>query len=130
MVTSSKGGLLPEKLPPTTNAAKFHSFRVHLQVIVWKSLNTDLLLATEWGWEKNGDMLVPIPTNQVVAPENILKFIRCKCKLASKNPCSSQICSCKKNGLPCVPSCGDCRGEYCVNKVTILISFLNIFVHP
>ena len=33
MVTSSKKGIQPERLPPTEDAIKYHSFRVYLQVL-------------------------------------------------------------------------------------------------
>ncbi len=49
------------------------------------------------------------------APEGLLKFIRCKCKLSSRNPCSSNICSCHKHGLKCATACGDCHGKDCQN---------------
>jgi hypothetical protein len=47
---------------------------------------------------------------QVPAPADLLKFIRCYCKVTSKNPCSSNSCTCHNNGLKCVTACGDCRG--------------------
>jgi len=66
-----------------------------------------------------GDVLSPIMTDLDAAPENLLQFIRCKCKLTSKNPCGTNICSCRKNGLKCVTACGDCRGEDCKNSEEI-----------
>ena len=78
MVTSAKGSLLPEKLPPTKDAAKFHSLRCHLQVVVWKMLNTASLPATDWGWEMKGNSLSPMTNDHVIATQNLLKFIRCK----------------------------------------------------
>ena len=49
------------------------------------------------------------------APETLLKFIQCKCKLSTTNPCGNNTCSCHKHGLKCVIACGDCRGESCRN---------------
>ena len=49
------------------------------------------------------------------APESLLKFVRCKCKLSTANPCGSNTCSCLKHGLKHVTVCGDCRGESCRN---------------
>ena len=40
----------PQNLPPTDRAAYFHSLRVNLQVIEWKSLMNVILPAEEWGW--------------------------------------------------------------------------------
>ena len=47
---------------------------------------------------------------QNIAPDDLLQVIRCNCKLTSRNPCGSNLCSCRRNGLKCVPACGDCRG--------------------
>lgn len=33
----------------------------------------------------------------------------------SKIPCSTQLCSCRKNGLRCVPACKHCCGKVCDN---------------
>ena len=49
-------------------------------------------------------------TDREVAPENILKVIRCNCK-ESRNQCETNRCSCRKNGLPCFTTCGKCHGE-------------------
>ena len=61
-------------------------------------------------------MLIPIMTDLNAAPERLLKFVRCKCRLTSKNPCESNACSGRKNGLKCVTACGDCQGENCKNS--------------
>ena len=58
---------------------------------------------------------MPVITDLIPAPENLLKFVQCKCKLTSRNPCGTNTCSCRKNGLKCVSACGDCRGEGCYN---------------
>ena len=39
MATSSKKGVLPERLPPTEDAIKYHSFRVHLP---FQTIATDI----------------------------------------------------------------------------------------
>lgn len=38
----------PQRLPPTERAARFHSLRVHLQVVNWTNLTNDSLEATKW----------------------------------------------------------------------------------
>ena len=96
----------PQSLPPTERAAYFHSLRVHLQVAQWKTLCLSVLVPTDWGWKVEKGALVPITTDKEAGPQNLLNFIRCKCKLTSKNTCGTNICSCRKNGLcvlcPCV----------------------------
>ena len=109
----------PQSLPPTERAAYFHSLRVHLQVAQCKTLCLSVLVPTDWGWKVEKGALVPITTDKEAGPQNLLNFIRCKCKLTSKNTCGTNICSCRKNGLFCVPACGDCRGENCNNVAAI-----------
>jgi len=53
---------------------------------------------------------------QDIAPDDLLKVIRCNCKITSKNPCSTRICSCRRNGISCLSACGDCRGVDCNNS--------------
>ena len=49
MAALSKKGVQPEKLPPTEDAAKYHAFRVHLQVMQWMGIE---ICETEWGWKR------------------------------------------------------------------------------
>ena len=80
-----------------------------------RKIATDSLNPLLWGWKLDGSKLQPIMTDLEPAPESLLKFVRCKCKLSTTNPCGSNICSCRKHGLKCVTACGDCRGESCRN---------------
>ena len=123
-MVSSNEAIDPQKLPPTERAAHFHSLRVHLQLMLWKKLtHEDLQLDPEqWGWKLDGTALTPVMTDMAAAPENLLKFVRCKCKLSSRNPCGTNACSCRKNGLKCVTACGDCRGENCSNAEDIILA--------
>ena len=118
MVASNSTSLDPQKLPPTERAAFYHSLRVYLQIMLWKRLlnEHDDLDPQQWGWRLDRDVLRPIMTNLDAAPDSLLKFVRCKCKLSSKNPCGTNTCSCRKNGLKCVTACGDYRGENCENS--------------
>lgn len=38
------------RLPPTRDAAKYHSFRTYLQVQVW--MGSDAKLPSDWGWKQ------------------------------------------------------------------------------
>ena len=117
-ITSNSTSLDPQKLPPTERAAYYHSLRVYLQIQVWErlSIRDDDLDPQQWGWRLDGSVLIPIMTDLDAAPKSLLKFVRCKCKLTSKNPCGNNLCSCRKNGLKCVSACGDCRGQNCKNS--------------
>ena len=114
---ASKTMLDPQKLPPTEQAAYYHSLRVLLQVV---KLSIDILDPKQWGWKLNRSSFAPIMTDLESVPENLLKFMRCKCKLSSKNPCGSSLCLCCKNGLKCVAALGDCLGENCNIEEIIL----------
>ena len=105
----------PERLPPTERAAAFHSMRVHIQVMIWKNLSPIGLHPCEWGWKVEVNKLMPIKTDMDSAPEEMLKFVRCKCKMNSRQPCSNNSCSCRKHGLKCVTACKNCQGHECTN---------------
>ena len=114
----SNGLIEPEKLPPSERSAYHHGLRVHLQIMQWLLLDEDddTFKPTEWGWCQAVGHLKPIMTDRVIAPPEILHVIRCKRKPTSKNPCGTNLCSCRKNGLKCMSSCGECHGENCNNK--------------
>ena len=81
-----KGLIESEKMPPTKRSAYFHGLRVHLQVIKWTVLDEELNLPPEkWAWKIENDSFNPITTDKAVAPDDLLKIIRCKCKSKSKN---------------------------------------------
>ena len=90
-----------------------HGLRVHLQIITWKVLkNTEIeLMPDEWGWYWKGNQLFPIMTDLDVAPESLLKVIRCRCKSTSQNQCGTNLCSCRKHGLKCVSTWGSVLGK-------------------
>ena len=77
------------------------------------------------GWEemflqKNGggkevDGLVPIGTDLVPAPSELLKIIRCNCQ----SDCSNLRCTCQKHGINCSIVCGNCKGCSCTNSETV-----------
>jgi hypothetical protein len=115
IVSRSKSKLRPEVLPPTKTAAEFHSYRVHLQIVEWDTFLQSDLLPTEWGWKLSSGQLQPITTAKAPAPPDVINMIRCNCKSSSKNPCSTNRCSCKKNGIWCIAACGDCHGDSCDN---------------
>ncbi len=91
IVSSSRTAIEPQKLPPTERAAFFHSLRVHLQVVIWENLGNSELDPTQWGWKLHMSKLIPIMTDIEPAPEDLLKFIRCNCKMSSRNPCGGSI---------------------------------------
>ena len=89
------------------NATVQHSFRVHLQVVVWKHLNTSVLKPMKRGWELGGNgKLRPKMLTCCIAPY-------CNCKEGGRQ-CQTMKCSCMKAGMSCVSACGVCCG-HCSN---------------
>ena len=69
----AKGSAIePQRLPPTERAAYFHSLRVPLQVVRWRTLNNDEFDHNAWG-----STLCPTMTYVDAAPSEVLNFI-CK----------------------------------------------------
>jgi len=101
----------PDRLPPTERATYYHALRTHLQAVVWKTMNLQILNPKDWGWKEDRNTFTPVMTDKDPAPDNLLNIIRCKCK----SSCASALCSCKKNGLSCVTACSNCHGEACSN---------------
>lgn len=99
-------------LPPTSGAAKQHSYRVFHQVQSWRGVE---LPATDWGWKKKEGQLLPIPTLDPLAPENLLKLVFCNCKIDC-----AQRCDCRRGEFPCTAMCGKCNGEACSNRPSML----------
>ena len=122
---STSTAINPASLPPTARAAFFHGLHVHLKVAQWEHLELNCLTPTEWGWQFQGDSLVPVKTDLEPAPESLLKFIRCSCKTTTKKTCGSQLCSCRKSELECVSACADCRGKYCGDQKIVTVDMLD-----
>ena len=110
VASKSSQHVKPQTLPPTSEAAKYHSLRVYFQVQQWKGA-ADSLHPTDWGWQVCDDGFVPQQTTRAPAPERLLRIIRCNCK----TDCSTTKCTCKKHNIECTPACGNCRGSGCTN---------------
>ena len=120
-LSGATSSLQPNKLPPTSAAAKFHSLRTYFQVQEWLHLgSTETILdPVDWGWEEKGGMLLTVYTDIAVAHDNLLQIITWNCK----TDCQTSRCSCRRHGLVCSVACGECRGDSCLNsasKMTIL----------
>jgi len=105
----------PEKLPPTEAAAKQHILRVHLQVVEWQTLKTGNLKAEDWGWRQVQQQYFPTTTDLPPAPADLMDLVKCKCKVETRRPCMTMLCTCMKHGLPCLPACKHCCGRSCGN---------------
>ncbi|CAG2223330.1 unnamed protein product [Mytilus edulis] len=81
-------------LPPTSNAAKFHSLRTFYQSKIWIQDDVEIH-PIYWGWYTSGNKLLPIRSTLPPAPDKLLKTIRCNCK----QNCDSKRC--RKHGIDC-----------------------------
>ena len=79
------------------------------------SLDHSCLDPTDLGWGLSDGVYVPIKSSNECTIENLVKFVKCKCKSGF----ASSLCSCKIHGLSCVAACKNCHGD---SKKT-LVSF-------
>ena len=108
---TSKTGFELKSLPPTSDSAKYHSYRAYYQIQLW--LGNKQINPTDWGWVRNEYYLVPIIKDRAAAPDKVLKLISCGCK----HGCSDKSCFCVKAGLKCSILCSGCNGRDCSNYV-------------
>lgn len=100
-------------LPPSSDLACLHSFRVYLQMQMWYMVTKYLYYSKGWRHCKTG--LFPIPMQKDPAPQELLKLISCKCVKGCQNSCS-----CRKTGLHCSLLCKNCEGRSCSNVADII----------
>jgi hypothetical protein len=89
-VINSNTFVKPERLLPIEASAKYHSYRVYLQIQEW--IGKHVLDPKDWGWKLHQNEYFPLSTDLAAAPEELLKIICCKCK----GDCSTRICACRK----------------------------------
>ena len=85
-------------MPPTSAAARQHSFRVYHQIQQWRGV---ALNRTDWGWRLNDGRLTPLPTLREPPLESLLHLITCNCRSGCE-----RNCECRRSGLPCTSMCG------------------------
>ena len=117
-VAKSFNKVEPRSLPPTSSAAKYHSYRVFLQICQWKDKDCDFQPGL-WGWNIEEGEFYPTPTDQPPAPLELLKIIHCNCT----TDCNTTRCSCQKHGMKCSLACGHCRGSGCVNASPLIAQY-------
>ena len=107
-------------LPPTLAAFKLHCQRAHFQTATWKSAgmpDPPSMDPLQYGWDVDGDLLraTVLPSETLIAPDELLKLVCCNCTTA----CKSALCSCSKSRMSCTEFC-KCKGEEsCLNPLTI-----------
>ena len=100
-----------ENLPPTDSSFREHVKRAMFQLSIWLSADkrqpSDSINATDWGWYEIEMQLMPImtPDDVQIAPDSVLKLIKCNCKSLNKRCGENSRCSCAKNSLLCTKFC-------------------------
>ena len=56
--------------------------------------------------------LIPITTDLMAAPDDLLRIIRCNCQ----TDCGTMRCTCRKHAIRCSIVCGNCKGSGCMNS--------------
>ena len=85
------------RLPPTSSSTKYHSLRVYHQVQEWLGINLDPL---SYGWEIHEHKLSPKTSDIGIAPESVLKKLKCGCKTSCNKNCSR-----RKININCTDFC-------------------------
>ena len=80
--------------PPTSCAAREHSFRVYHTLQQWKG---NILDPCKWGWMK--DEFKPVFTSKPPIPEKLAETISCNCKSGCKR------CGCRRVRNECSVLC-------------------------
>jgi hypothetical protein len=115
--TGSASSSVPQKLcslDPTNEAFAENVKRAYYQANVWRSLEMQdppELDPELYRWVKDSTskplQRVTLPTGIQLAPDSIMRLIRCGCK--SVTPCNKRACACMREGLGCTVFCA-CSG--------------------
>ena len=110
-----------QSLPPTDEAFRENVARAHLQVAIWRNAHghdPPPLDPLQYGWikEECTNSVVPrgVPEDVALAPNDILKLIKCSCD--SVVPCKSKRCSCQIANMACTMFCICQGGKSCYNE--------------
>ena len=113
-----------EKLPPTDDSFREHVKRAMFQLRIWldadKAQPTQTIDPLDWGWHTVDSYLIPTttPEGTPIAPDSVLKIIRCNCKSVNDRCGDKSRCSCATNSLPCTRFCNcDFDGSVCPRTV-------------
>ncbi|XP_065649422.1 uncharacterized protein LOC136078186 [Hydra vulgaris] len=101
-----------EILPPNYDSFILHIKRANYDAYIRKNALKGILNVSSpdgYGWSLNGDQVNLVWTTIPPAPDSLLEFVHCSCKLN----CVTNRCSYKQNGITCIDLCA--CGEACEN---------------
>ena len=114
-----------KQIPTTDNSFRANVRRAHYQAAIWRSCEAQdppQESSEDFRWYKDdisGFKMLPKfhDTSPVLAPEELLKLIRCQCK-AMEGRCTHKKCSCSEANVPCTKFCGcSFDGKNCERQV-------------
>ena len=108
----------PDKLPPTSDALKYHTMRAHYQAMVWRQAHCQMQILPkpeEFGWKLMDDKLVPVLMTLDPIPKACVEMITCKCTTG----CATRQCKCRKANIVCsgLCFCDKSENDLCINKL-------------
>ena len=118
-----------EHLPPTKDSLVQHVNRANYQTFIWKSaldLSASVGDPVGHGWKKDGEAITPTLMTIECAPKSLLVVVSCGCV---KSECRGR-CSCQKEGLACIDSCGCGAGDNCKNPCKTLNDGMSAMMRP
>jgi hypothetical protein len=109
-------------LPPTSANLLQHVMRAHLQVMLWKVADqqgppNESADITNFGWEFQDSIAVPVIAQGDPAPPELIDVILCQCR-AQEKKCRTEACGCHKEHLSCTSYCKCYGKEGCCNPYT------------
>ena len=113
LFTAKKGNIEPGQRPPCRDCLRLHASRANYQAAIWqRALDANIPSPIDcdgWVLDENGQLQVNWMTGSP-APDVVLQFMSCKCKLK----CQLPDCQCITNGLKCTDAC-TCSLSACEN---------------
>ena len=77
---TENGETNPERLPPTERAAFYYTLHVHLQMILWGTLDANFKDPLDWAWAFSHGTFKPVLMSLKIAPDARLDPVRCQLK--------------------------------------------------
>ena len=107
---------MPDALPPTSDALKFHIQRAHYQSMVLRQASNPqpvLPSPSEMGWTLKEGVLSPKFVSLHPMSTSCADIISCACTKG----CKSHSCSCRKGKLVCTGTCRCADSDIdCMNR--------------
>ena len=111
-----------EYLPPTFGALKHKIFCSHYVTLTLKHAavsKQNLSSFLNYGWEIVWNTIMPILTDNLLAPLALIELSACSCKTG----CKTNRCKCRKSGFTCTDLC---KCAQCKNNEFFKLLYLSL----